>query len=124
MKIKIRYVILTAAVLVVILGFSIYTSPADGRYDEFTKCLSDKDIKMYGAFWCPHCQEQKRLFGSSQKYLNYVECSTPDGNGQTDICKNNQITSYPTWEMQDGTRLSGSQSFEKLSEISGCKLNP
>jgi glutaredoxin len=124
MKIKLRYAVLAAAALVAILGFSIYANPADGKYNEFAKCISDKDIKMYGAFWCPHCQEQKRLFGSSQKYLNYVECSTPDGNGQTDICKNNQITSYPTWEMSDGTRLVGSQSFEKLAELSGCKLNP
>lgn len=124
MKIKLRYVVLATAVLATILGFSIYISPAEGKYDEFAKCLSDQGVKMYGAFWCPHCQEQKRMFGSSQKYLNYVECSTPDENGQTDICKNNMITSYPTWEMSDGTRLNGSQSFEKLADLSGCKLNP
>ena len=94
-----------------------------GKYDNFAMCLNQKGIKMYGASWCPHCQEQKKIFESSQKYLNYVECSTTDGKGQTDICKNNQITSYPTWELSNGTKLVGTYSFEKLAEISGCSLD-
>lgn len=108
------------------IGFliSVFILDDKGKYDAFAMCLNQKDIKMYGASWCPHCQEQKKMFGSSQKYLDYVECSTNDGKGQAEICKNNQIISYPTWELSNGTRFVGSQSFDKLSEISGCKLNP
>ncbi|MFM8658954.1 MAG: thioredoxin domain-containing protein [Candidatus Nitrosotenuis sp.] len=106
-------------------GFLIFVfmPNTEGKYDAFVMCLNQKNIKMYGASWCPHCQEQKKMFGASQKYLDYVECSTSDGKGQTEICKNNQITSYPTWELANGTRLVGSLSFEKLAEISDCKLN-
>ena len=29
------------------------------KYDAFARCLSDRGVKMYGAWWCPHCKEQK-----------------------------------------------------------------
>ena len=45
------------------------------KLDDFAKCLTQKSVVMYGAYWCPHCQAQKKLFGSSFKYVNYVECT-------------------------------------------------
>jgi thiol-disulfide isomerase/thioredoxin len=41
------------------LAVWVYTSP--GKYDEFAKCLTDNGAKFYGAFWCPHCQAQKKM---------------------------------------------------------------
>ena len=84
------------------------------------QCLKDKGAVFYGAFWCPHCQKQKALFGDSVKYLPYVECSTPDGKNQTEVCKNNNITGYPTWKFKDGTELTGEVSFENLANKTGC----
>ncbi|MCX6752016.1 MAG: thioredoxin domain-containing protein [Candidatus Nomurabacteria bacterium] len=77
----------------------------DGKYDAFATCLKDKGAVFYGAFWCPHCQAQKKLFGSSAKLLPYVECSTPDASDQTQVCKDKKIENYPTWELADGTRI-------------------
>ena len=74
-----------------------------GKYDEFATCLKDKGAIFYGAFWCPHCVAQKKLFGKSAKLLPYVECSTADGNSQTQICKDKKIEGYPTWMLSDGT---------------------
>ena len=74
-----------------------------GKYDAFATCLKDQGAVFYGAFWCPHCQAQKKLFGSSQKYLPYVECSTPDASAQTQVCIDKKIQSYPTWMLKDGT---------------------
>jgi hypothetical protein len=65
--------------------------------DTFAKCLGEKEVTFYGAFWCAHCQNQKKLFGSSAKYLPYVECSLPSGQGQTQICADKKIEGYPTW---------------------------
>ncbi len=31
----------------------------------FARCLTDRQVKMYGAYWCPHCAEQKEMFGES-----------------------------------------------------------
>ena len=96
---------------------------ASGQYDDFAKCLTESDVKMYGAFWCSHCQNQKKLFGSSWQYVNYVECSLPGGQGQTEFCSNQGIEGYPTWEFKDGSRLGGEVSFNVLSEKSGCALS-
>ena len=57
-----------------------------GKYDTFATCLKTKALFLW-RFWCPHCQSQKKLFGSSVKLLPYVECSTADGARQLQICK-------------------------------------
>lgn len=94
-----------------------------GKYDQFAQCLGEKGATFYGAFWCPHCNNQKDLFGSSKKYLPYVECSLPNGNGQTQICIDKGIQGYPTWEFADGSRpFSGEVSLEDLSAQTGCLL--
>lgn len=88
----------------------------------FVKCLTDSGVKMYGAFWCPHCIAQKELLGDSVGDLNYIECSLPDRSGQTQECNVAGIEGYPTWEFGDGRRVSGELSFRELSEYSGCPL--
>ena len=98
------------------------TSVSSTLYDEFAVCLKDKGAVFYGAFWCSHCQTQKKLFGSSQKLLPYIECSTLDGQSQTKICIDENISSYPTWEFVDGTRLTGEVSLETLAERTSCVL--
>ncbi len=97
-------------------------SEVSDKYDGFAQCLKDKGAVFYGAFWCSHCQAQKKLFGSSQKLLPYVECSTLDGNGQTQICIDKKIESYPTWEFADGSRLNGEVALEALAEKTSCVL--
>lgn len=97
-------------------------SGGPGKYDEFATCLKDKGAIFYGAFWCPHCQAQKKLFGSSAKLLPYVECSTLDGNGQTQICIDKGVNSYPTWDFADGERINGEVSLDKLVEKTSCVL--
>lgn len=96
--------------------------PGPGKYDTFATCLKDKGAVFYGAYWCPHCQAQKKLFGSSQKLLPYVECSTADGNGQTQVCIDKKITGYPTWEFADGARLNGEIPLQQLAEKTACVL--
>ncbi|MBI5227246.1 hypothetical protein HY988_01540 [Candidatus Micrarchaeota archaeon] len=92
-----------------------------GPYDDFAQCLTNKEVKFYGTFWCPHCANQKALFGNSMKYVNYIECSNKDMT-QTEVCKKANIQSYPTWEFANGTRLTGEVSMEQLSKMSGCPL--
>ena len=93
-----------------------------GRYDSFASCLGEKGAVFYGAFWCPHCAKQKKMFGSSVKLLPYIECSTLDGNSQTEVCKDKKIESYPTWEFADGSRLNGEIPLDKLAEKTACVL--
>lgn len=121
---KNKLFLVLALVLLIIGGIVVLTTLENKseNLDGFTQCLKEKETILYGAFWCPHCQRQKELFGQSEKYLPYVECSTPDGKNQLSICKDKKITGYPTWEFKDGSRLEGEISLEKLSQKTGCKL--
>lgn len=89
--------ILIGLLLIAAVTFLIITPGTPGRLDDFAKCIKDKGATFYGAFWCPHCQSQKARFGKSAKYLPYVECSTPDSQGQLQVCKDQKIETYPTW---------------------------
>ena len=77
------------------------------------KCLTEKGVKMYGTEWCPHCKNQKKLFGSSFQYINYTDC---DKNRQE--CLSAGVQGYPTWEI-DGQNYPGEQSLERLAQLSG-----
>ena len=85
--------------------------------------MNEKGAIFYGAFWCSHCENQKELFGSSEKYLNYVECSLPDKRGQTQICIDENITSYPTWKFEDKSIIEGPVNFDILIRKTGCQIN-
>lgn len=121
---KTKYGVAILVVILVIAGgiWAFNASSGPGPYDSLAKCLGEKGAKFYGAFWCPHCKEQKELFGSSAKYLPYIECSTPDGKGQTDVCKQANIQSYPTWEFADGSRTSGVVALVSLAQKTSCPL--
>jgi|GEM_PF-5679770 len=86
------------------------------------QCLKNQGVKFYGAFWCSHCQNQKALFGADAVNLPFIECATPDGQGQLEICKENNIGGYPTWVFPDGSSLAGELTLEQLSAKSGCSL--
>lgn len=113
--------IIVAIILLAIFAFN-RTDNEPGEYDAFAKCLSDNEVKMYGAYWCPYCNDQKEMFGNSWKYINYIECSLPNRAGQKLICQQNNVKVYPTWEFQDGQKIEGKLSLEQLSQYGDCKL--
>ncbi|HKY09704.1 MAG TPA: vitamin K epoxide reductase family protein [Candidatus Binatia bacterium] len=112
-----------AAVIVVLhLHYAGYLGKAAGPEDPWIRNLAEHlaktDAKFYGASWCPHCTEQKHLFGSSEKRIPYVECS-PGGPKapQAQACKDKAIQSYPTWII-NGERHTGVQSLDTLAQLS------
>src|SRR3989338_5195370 len=107
--------------IIIVILFYLNPKPTS-YYNDFANCLSEKDVKFYGAFWCSHCARQKQLFGDAMQQINYIECSLPDRSAQTQICITKNITGYPTWEFADNTRLSGEQTLETLSKKTGCAL--
>lgn len=122
---KSRQIVIWGIIGAVILAGIILLAKSQagpGKYDAFAQCLKDKGAVFYGAFWCPHCQNQKAMFGKSAKLLPYVECSTPDGQSQLAICVDKKIEGYPTWEFRDLSRLTGEIPLKQLSEKTGCPL--
>ena len=119
--------IISIAVAIIAIGGIWYVvqsgaSDSPSSLDGFAQCLKDKGALFYGAFWCPHCQNQKAMFGSSDKLLPYVECSTPDGKGQLPLCREKNIEGYPTWTFADGTREAGELDLAILAQKTGCEL--
>lgn len=118
-------ILIAVAVVILAVGAVVWAStqpqpktPVSGaNLDAFAQCLADKNITMYGAAWCSHCQNQKKLFGDSFKYVKYVEC--PDN---TQLCISKGVNGYPTWITAGGEQLVGEQSLEILAQKSGCVL--
>ena len=113
--------IIIAGILLAIVFVSACSGPKVD-YSEFSKCLTMKDVKMYGAYWCSSCAEQKKLFGDSFKYVAYVECAVRGSSAQLATCRESKIENYPTWEFADGSRAVGLLSIAELSSKSGCEL--
>lgn len=81
--------------------------------------LTKVGAKMYGAFWCPHCYEQKQLLGKeAMEKITYVECDPAGVNPQRDQCVAAKIEGFPTWEIA-GKSYPGTQSLETLAKLSG-----
>lgn len=122
---KMFLIIITIVVFLIII--SIFLSKGKNSYpqaqiDAFAKCLTEKGTTMYGAFWCPHCARTKAKFGSSFRYVNYVECDPRGKNEQSVLCIQKNIDKYDTWEFANGERLVAEPTFEAMAEKSGCPL--
>ncbi len=99
-----------------LLLLSACSNGGPGKYDSLAKCLTEKDAKMYGTDWCPHCQNQKKEFGKSFQYINYINCDE-----RKDECIIAGVKGYPTW-MISGQNYPGEQSLNRLSQLSDCSI--
>lgn len=79
--------------------------------------LSNLNSKMYGAFWCSHCYDQKQSLGlQAMQSIPYVECDREGYNNQRDLCRSRDVPGYPTWEI-GGELFPGERSLDELREI-------
>lgn len=72
---------------------------------------------MYGAYWCPHCADQKELFGNAVEAIPYVECDAAGKDPQPQLCQAKDIKAYPTWEI-NGEFYLGAHPLATLAELS------
>ena len=83
--------------------------------------LTGSGAVMYSAYWCPHCHEQKELFGKeASDKLKVVECAADGQNNKADLCRSKGLQGFPSWEI-NGSIESGVASLETLAERSGYK---
>lgn len=121
---NIQAILVVAIITVIIVGvwqfwFRSIPDRIPNELQEFAQCLTARGGVMYGADWCPHCQEEKAAFGAAFEIINYVECPT-----EPKRCLDAGIQSYPTWIFPESREFVGRQGLERLAEISGCLLNP
>jgi hypothetical protein len=138
-KVIVIVIVVALPLLVFCLWYFSATASPYGNLPAFAACLRDKQVTMYGTYWCPHCRNEKARFGSSFKFVPYVECTQ-----EVAKCTAANVTGYPTWIFPDlpdslrqpdktsflagdskqagGRRLEGDQSLETLARESGCTL--
>jgi uncharacterized membrane protein/glutaredoxin len=95
---------------------------------QLAKHLKNSGAVMYGAYWCPHCCEQKLLLGKqAMKEFSYVECAEGGKDAQTDVCRREleesskqtgQRAGFPTWKI-NGKYFSGIKKLPELAQASG-----
>jgi glutaredoxin len=97
--------------------YNITTSSGESEI-ALAQHLKQVGAKMYGAFWCPYCQNQKQLFGQEAvAQLNYIECDPTGKNARPEVCQAKGIQGLPTWEIK-GKFYEGTKSLEELANLS------
>ncbi|GBE20220.1 hypothetical protein BMS3Abin17_00957 [archaeon BMS3Abin17] len=111
-----KYFIFTAiALILILLALSVNNyMKMPGQYDDFAKCLTEKEAVVYGNDYCSYTVKQLNFFGKSKEYLTYVKCID-----NKKLCDSKSISITPTWEI-NGESYSGVQSLGALAQISGC----
>lgn len=103
------------------IGWEITTTSGEAEL-QLARHLKNIGAKEYMAWWCPHCHQQKQLFGlEAYALIDHVECD-PEGkdNPRPELCKAADIKGFPTWEI-NGKLYPNVQPLNKLAELSGYK---
>ncbi|RJQ17615.1 hypothetical protein C4573_01395 [Candidatus Woesearchaeota archaeon] len=108
--------------IAITISLLVLSGCAKKDYTTFAQCLTENNASMYGAYWCSHCANQKKEFGSAFMYINYVECDAKGAKANPALCEEKGIQGYPTWEIH-GILFPGEMPLDKLSGLSGCPLS-
>ena len=109
-------------VLLIGLAWAGFWYYRNHRYDGFAKCLASKQTKMYGLYWCPHCAEQKEMFGKAFQYVPYVECAIKGSRALAPECTAAKVKLFPSWQFGASPPKEGVFPLNELSDKTGCSL--
>ncbi|WP_416209847.1 hypothetical protein [Nostoc sp. LEGE 12447] len=107
------------------VGWEITTTSGEAEI-ALARHLANTGAKEYVAWWCPHCHEQKLLFGKEAYQIISdsikVECDSKGINPHPDWCEAAKIPGFPTWVI-NGRQYIGVQNLKELAKASGYKGN-
>jgi hypothetical protein len=120
---KAKKTLLYGVIVILVVGaFIAFRYYENHKYESFAKCLAAKQTKMYGLSWCPHCADQKEMFGDAFHYVPYVECGDKVTRDETPECKVAGVKLFPSWQFGTEAPKEGVLSLEALSDKTGCSL--
>jgi hypothetical protein len=94
-----------------------YSEEDKNKIIEFSECLAEKGVKIYGANWCgPTNAFVENIGGFDLISSIYVECTENE-----EICESEAIQGYPTVKL-NGEKIQPERSFAGLSAASGCEV--
>src|ERR1700722_5018518 len=120
---KRKKILVSGSILILIAG--VYYAGwhhKNHKYDAFAQCLAAHQAKMYGLYWCPHCIEQKEMFGQAFHYVPYVEGAIRNSSELAPECKVAGVKLFPSWQFGLDPPKEGELSLDALSAKSGCSL--
>ncbi len=95
------------------------TTSSSNEKVKFAKFLSENNVLMFSAYWCPHCHDQKQLFGKEAvKELTVIECAKDGKNNQYEFCETKGIEGFPSWEINNEI-YSGVKNLNELATMTG-----
>ncbi|CAB9515132.1 Vitamin K epoxide reductase family [Seminavis robusta] len=84
--------------------------------------MQSLDTRMYGAYFCDHCYDQKQAFGKEAfSIIPYVECTKDGKDSQLGLCLEKGIRSVPTWQIA-GKLYEGERSIDQLQKLVQAEL--
>ncbi|MCC5635696.1 hypothetical protein LC593_07485 [Nostoc sp. CHAB 5844] len=103
-------------------GWEITTTSSEAEI-ALAKHLVKVGAKEYVAYWCPHCHEQKLIFGKEAYQILKdnnvpIECAGDSPQGKPELCQAAKIQAFPTWII-NGQSYSGVQNLTELAKITG-----
>ncbi|MFM7363195.1 MAG: vitamin K epoxide reductase family protein [Cuspidothrix sp.] len=102
-------------------GWEITTTSGEAEI-ALAQHLVKVGAKEYVAYWCPHCHEQKLLFGKEAYKIisdnSKVECASDSPKGKPELCRAANIQGFPTWII-NGKSYSGVQNLDELAKMTG-----
>jgi large repetitive protein len=87
----------------------------------FAKALTQAKVRLYGAPWDDTTTVQKLAFEEGADFLDFVDISNPD-RSPNQIASDLNITEFPVWILENGTRLLGLQTLAGLSTATGVAI--
>lgn len=94
---------------------------ADPDLVAFAQGLELAGVQLYCAAWDEACTQQLEIFEDGAKYIRFVEV-TDENRELTEDATTNGITSYPTWEFPDSSRLEASLTLAEIAAESGVSI--
>ncbi len=97
----------------------LITTKSSKQKIDFAKFLNENKIIMYSAYWCPHCHDQKQLFGKkAAEELTIIECAKDGIDNQYELCSQKGIEGFPSWEINNKI-YSGTRDLQELANMTG-----
>ncbi len=87
----------------------------------FAKALTQAKVKLYGAPWDNNTNLQKNAFEEGSDFLDFVDVSNPD-RSPNQVAIDLNITQFPVWILDNGTRLQNLQTLASLSTATGVAI--
>ena len=121
-----RTIIITVLVLIALVSIITLIAQSQSQskaqallpYVEFSQCLADNGMVIYGSQFCPYCNELAQLMGGYEAVQSvYVECTVEQAR-----CAQETLTDYVPEVQLNGEVFEGERTLSSFAQATGCTV--